>query len=441
MCHRSASLPIILLALLLLAGCHPSMESLRSTVPSPRHRALLFVPGYKGTALKDATTDERIWITAREALFGSHEIALPLTALGLGWAPRLEPDGLLDKVSIVPGLFSVDAYGGTLKALRNELGSEIDIFPFPYDWREDLVRSAALLDEAIKGLHQRGYSSVSLVTHSMGGLLAAYYLRFGVQDDPHPVETWEGAHHVERVVFAAVPFRGALTIFRDMHVGIANGPNRSLLSARAVSSFPSSYQLLPNPDDHLILDEQLAPLARQPIYDINFYREQHWGLLQETGTVDSVVATARTEYLETQLTRAACLSRLLSASTTTPLPIPALELRGSGAATLHYGVWLPSHHTMVFTPEDARRYLSPGSESHLFVDGDGTVATTSSLLPHAYRPVGHYAAQKVVARHGSVFLAPESRTALRMFFGEGQISSGESSADHERSRLANQINP
>ena len=56
---------------------------------------------------------------------------------------------------------------------------------FPYDWRQDNVVIARKLDALIEQL-RRDYGDpqlkVDLVAHSMGGLIARYYLQYGTTD-------------------------------------------------------------------------------------------------------------------------------------------------------------------------------------------------------------------------------------------------------------------
>ena len=56
---------------------------------------------------------------------------------------------------------------------------------FAYDWRRDLVESARRLDETLEALAEaRGDPDTrfNVVGHSMGGLIARYYLRYGTAE-------------------------------------------------------------------------------------------------------------------------------------------------------------------------------------------------------------------------------------------------------------------
>jgi len=112
--------------------------------------------------------------------------------------------------------------------------------------REDLMPAVRGLHDTIAGLKRDGIEQIVLVAHSMGGLIACYYLRYGVQEPETAKETWEGADKITAVVVAGVPFEGSMTVFRNMTYGRPIGWNETLLSFETVSSFPASYYLLPH---------------------------------------------------------------------------------------------------------------------------------------------------------------------------------------------------
>lgn len=73
---------------------------------------------------------------------------------------------------------TLNTYGALYKALYDEFGKECDVVFYSYDWREDPYATARKLDEFID---VQGYGRISIVAHSMGGLVASHYLAMGAE--------------------------------------------------------------------------------------------------------------------------------------------------------------------------------------------------------------------------------------------------------------------
>ena len=127
-----------------------------------------------------------------------------------------------------------------VKALQDDGQAHSTIVPLSYDWRGDLMHAVRKLDETIRHLRTEGTTDIRIVAHSMGGMVAAYYLRYGAQEPDRARETWEGAGQVNRAVLAGVPFEGTMIAFRNSQYGVRIGLNRILLQPTAVSSFPAT---------------------------------------------------------------------------------------------------------------------------------------------------------------------------------------------------------
>ena len=157
------------------------------------------------------------------------------------------PDGvrataLLDDLHILPGLWRVDGYGALEKRLRRRLKlvPGENLHTFPYDWRRDnRAASRRLAAESQVWLDQqraRGAADpkLILVCHSMGGLVARYFL-----------ECLGGWQHTRRLVTFGTPYRGSLKAVD----GLTNGVRKSFIELGPVTemlrSFPSVHQLLP----------------------------------------------------------------------------------------------------------------------------------------------------------------------------------------------------
>ena len=164
-------------------------------------------------------------------------------------------------------------------------------FQFDYDWRRDNVENARRLhafilekrDHVVSELRkrygiQRRDVKFDIVAHSMGGLLARYYLRYGTADLPAegaPPITWAGAEHVERLVMVGTPNAGSLLSLRDL----TEGTKLSFLLPRyapaLIGTMPSIYQLLPRTRHRAVRDEAGAPVD---LFDPTVWERYGWGL-------------------------------------------------------------------------------------------------------------------------------------------------------------------
>src|SRR5215211_5763463 len=105
-------------------------------------------------------------------------------------------------------------------------GGHQDIFYlFPYDWRRDNVETAQLLAEKISRLKQklgRPDLRFNLIAHSMGGLVARYYMMYGGEDvlgRAGAKVTWAGATGINKLVLVGVPNEGTMESVRALVEG------------------------------------------------------------------------------------------------------------------------------------------------------------------------------------------------------------------------------
>jgi hypothetical protein len=351
--------------------------------------AVVVIPGYYGTRLVEQTSGRVVWLSVQEVLFGTGSLAVPLPALGISNAVLVRSDGILEDIPVIPFIYSINGYGRLLKTL-NSLGSRVKVVPLAYDWRMDLLGAIEDLDKTIGQLRAQGIHRIALVGHSMGGLVAAYYLRYGAQQPEQAVETWTGASQVEAVVLAGVPYQGSMRTFRNMQYGRSIGFNKRLLTAEAVSSFPASYYLLPATGSDVLLSRSSERLEGL-LYRSDYWNKYEWGLMSAGSGRSDGTTIHRQSYTERWLGRAKRFFELLHrpAESTSPPPIPLLDVRGTGFETLAAGFWLgpdsPVATGLLFDDEQVRGF-DPGLDpSLLLTDGDGTVTIFSASLPAAYR--------------------------------------------------------
>ncbi len=165
--------------------------------------------------------------------------------------------------------------------LSDDQGGPVPVFPFGYDWRLPLAwteeRLAAFVGEVVdRTLLMRHYRAdeayranptVSLIGHSMGGLIIAGYLerlasgRFKGSGGDRRL--------VDRVVTLGTPFRGSYEAVLKVATGTSelgddSGRARERRMARMT---PSLYHLLP---------ESAGPVAPRDGGAVNFFRPDAW---------------------------------------------------------------------------------------------------------------------------------------------------------------------
>ncbi|MBM3225841.1 MAG: hypothetical protein FJZ47_18870, partial [Candidatus Tectomicrobia bacterium] len=117
---------------------------------APRH-AVIVLPGFSGSHLASGT--HRVWAEPGMLMF-SGLASLDIDATGV------TPDGLV---------------ASSYQNLCQYVSRSFDVFPFPYDWRQSVCSSAALLADLVHQLlddPRRHGLPVSLLAHGMGGLVA-----------------------------------------------------------------------------------------------------------------------------------------------------------------------------------------------------------------------------------------------------------------------------
>jgi pimeloyl-ACP methyl ester carboxylesterase len=293
--------------------------------------AIIFVPGYYGSMLKKAGTSTRVFLSASEVIFGGRPLSLAqkelLTPEGYD---DLEVDGVMEGIPIVPLLYTYDVYGEILRELRKN--PAVQVVPFAYDWRRDLVAAAGQLAQKIAELKAQGVSHIDIAAHSMGGLVTAYFLEYGAQEMDGAVADWRGARDVGKVVFFGVPFRGVLSPFRNMNRGTCLARNCKFFPAQTVASFPASYQLLSFADNEQVRrDGTRIPLE---IENLDMWKRHRAGLFGGKD-VPEPVRVLRETFTRDQLVRAKRFSAMLHAGVDAPGALKVLNVIGEGTKTLN----------------------------------------------------------------------------------------------------------
>ncbi|MEM7050368.1 MAG: hypothetical protein AAF604_11950 [Acidobacteriota bacterium] len=321
---RPFSNPLLrwILPCLLLAGCVPwggpkpdlaAIYGRTARHDSPQRNPVIVIPGMTGSRLEDTATGRTVWGTfGGDWASGRRPDGQLLAALPMAYGvpfdelrDDVEAVGVLDHLEVrLFGLpIQLKAYFHILESLgvggyRDEAtavdygANHFTCFQFPYDWRRDNVENARRLEAFIEdkrayvqGEIERRYGIADydvrfdLVAHSMGAVLARYFLRYGggdlATDGTLPEVTWAGSRYVERAVLVAPPNGGTVEAVRQLIEGKKFGPLVPRYRAAVLGTFPSGYQLLPRSRFGAVLEGD-GPIA--DLFDPELWVARGWGL-------------------------------------------------------------------------------------------------------------------------------------------------------------------
>jgi pimeloyl-ACP methyl ester carboxylesterase len=362
------------------SACSSEKSAIITQTSFDSRPTLIFIHGYYGSSLREVGAGRRIFLTAREILFGHNALSLFQEQLATPPGPKLEVEGLLGDVRVVPVLYDVDVYGDFIASARKV--PNLQVVPFAYDWRNDLGIAVNQLDDLVKTLRAKGVTKIAIVAHSMGGLVASYYLGYGNQPLGEAKLNWAGASQVSRVVFLGTPFRGVFSIFRNMQRGADFAWNHYLLPAEAVASFPASYALIPVESEFLDQNKKSRP---GNLFSFEFWEKHQLGLMHTFGLAENI-AQARAEFTVEQLKMARQFLdkvNFVGAKTPAPAGLRVMNVMGRGRDTVGRAYFDGANGSLLFDTDDLEK---AGLEKKaLLTDGDGTVVTSSSILPPVFQ--------------------------------------------------------
>ena len=300
---------------------------------------VVFIHGILGGKLRADDSGRELWPGPLHRLLGSDYRDLRMAFDPVTFRSRA--DGI-SAYAVADTTGGRDFYGKILRTLSEVGGYERALpgqavtagkkhyYEFFYDWRQDNVLSARRLADFIDQI-RADYGDdnlrVDIVAHSMGGLIARYYIRYGredvVEDNDFPVNMY-GGERVRRVVLLGTPNLGSVKILRAFIDGIKIG-FRSI-PPETLATMPSLYQLLPHPLNNWLITAQGRPLQRD-LFDIETWRQFQWSIFQPEVKADIIARfddpTAGAAYyagLERYFARHIERARRFVWSLTVPLP-------------------------------------------------------------------------------------------------------------------------
>ena len=412
-------------------------------LPDTERNPVIVIPGILGSKLVDDKTGEVVWgemgprdVSALRTR-SLTELSLPMQ-LGVPLSQLrddVRQDGPLDKaVFHILGIpIKVNAYAQLLASLGvggyrdehfkgasgfNEVNYGDDhftCFQFAYDWRRDISESAALLDQYIKEREQYTREQYrvrygienpnikfDIVAHSMGGMVARYYMRYGSQPLPEdgslPVLNWAGAQHVGRVFLVGTPNLGSTKAVEEMKEGITLAAPLPKFPAAVVGTIPAAYQLLPRNQDFPLVTSEGVPLD---LFSPETWQGLEWGLAdpaQDRKLRRLLPNCSREQRMQIALEhQAKCLAR--AAQLHQALDLKA-ELPQGIEMHLYAGDAEKTLHQLVVNPNNGR--ITQKNETA----GDGTVTRTSALSERRSSQT-HRHLQRIIPWTNETFLSAD----------------------------------
>jgi pimeloyl-ACP methyl ester carboxylesterase len=229
-----------------------SEPKLKSEI-NANHIPVVFVPGIKGSILKDNEGTIR-WLNATQALgFSTPDLRL------MEESKDLIENGAISRVTAIPRVVDVDLYGPWLETMSQQEG--IEFYVFSYDWRKDNLNTRDRLISFLEEIGKRYKNKPVLIGHSMGGMLSFSTVN-------------QNPKLVKKVVFVGVPFRGGIGYMKDLYAGNATGFNSKIQGPCMIAKYESVYGFFPrlNTKDSqgLVLDEDGLPIP------VDFFKESTW---------------------------------------------------------------------------------------------------------------------------------------------------------------------
>ena len=224
---------------------------------TPLEDMVIILPGVMGSVLQKDGKD--LWAISGQAIWSvltqSKQAIQDLTLLDDDPEAATLGDGIkatkvMADAHLVPGLVKIDGYDKVsrfikenFQVIEGDIYSDPDdtaanFYHFPYDWRRDNRANARILKSLVEKRlkcwrEQSGAQNAKVIflAHSMGGLVARYYL-----------EVLQGWQEARALVTFGTPHRGALGALDTL----SNGFKKLFIDlTTAVRSFTSIYQLMP----------------------------------------------------------------------------------------------------------------------------------------------------------------------------------------------------
>lgn len=200
---------------------------------------IVLIPGITGSRLKRG--DHVLWGFSPSVL-AKALLTSPTFAQDLAPEPGDVADALIPDLTLLPGFWKIDGYTRVAETIQSDFAVETEknFFTFPYDWRLDNRIAARELARLCHDWLAQWRATANpdakliIVAHSMGGLVARYFL-----------EVEEGWKDTAALITFGTPYLGSLMSVDALLLGMRKGPFGLIELTRFARSIASIYQLLP----------------------------------------------------------------------------------------------------------------------------------------------------------------------------------------------------
>lgn len=330
-----------------LAACSAPLQPdlarmYRVAAVSPDRTPVIVIPGLFGSKLRNRTTGVEVWPGGWNRILLDDYSDLALKFDPTTFEVRGDDLEAFDLADVVLGrdfyrpiINTLVNFGGYVRATPGTpaIEGERRYYVFAYDWRQDNVEHAKGLDKLI-GEIRKDYRDpelrVDIVAHSMGGLVARYYLRFGpvdVLDGTPSLITLYGTKSVRKLILLGTPNFGAVSALHGYLAGEEIGLKR--MRPEVLATMPSGYQLFPHPLANWLIDASGNAMG-DDLFDPATWNRYQWNVYDpavearfraERGADAQAHLTALQKYFAFRLERARRFAWMLST------PEPATPIR------------------------------------------------------------------------------------------------------------------
>jgi pimeloyl-ACP methyl ester carboxylesterase len=259
---------------------------------------VIVIPGMLGSRLVNKRTWEKVWPRAHPK---EDDLSLPTSPDLRQNRDDVVATDVVETAKLGFPIPEIKVYEELTETPANHAGykrGDIDdlqpggdrdtFYLFAYDWRRDNVETAQLLAEKIAHLKQRlGRPDLrfNLIAHSMGGLVARYYMMYGGEDvlgRPEAKVTWAGAPSIDKLVLVGVPNEGTMEAVRALVEGFPVAESGLLplfgtVEAETAFTMPAAFQLLPHRGSQEFYDGSLRAIPLN-LYEVETWHRYRWSI-------------------------------------------------------------------------------------------------------------------------------------------------------------------